>query len=1577
MLADQIVCVAKKWLERECLTPSLNQRKDIKDSDCAAEIHSIYNQMEWRTRQGTLKTYTDNIGINYQDGIYRDFCAMFVYVVWSQACFCLGGVDGYEDLYLYKSARVYDDTPPDTISMRLGTIASGKTRVDKIPTLGSAFVRRRDNLSKTSGHAGIIVDVQEGQFTCIEGNGSQTAQTGLPFEIRTYTDSDIGKYSMYFIHIEDTPVIQAGYPREDGYCCPPPERKEIEEGPCTSKQKPAGDGWTPTDTTTFQNIISGGDPNQNAKVYTDQGFEFSQEWCWMRTKPTTTSGDCSTYTCPNGYKKRTPTKPGEANIRIGRRDGTILDPITGENRMMTQTDVCCEPNIHDTNNPCPDVKIQNCVQAIRVSANTFNPKSVPHFSVMYKNRLMGADITGSKWTFQTVGPRNGEGLGSALALPPPKILDANGQQIPKYSSVDGDAIPDTAYSGFGTFSDVNGNLIVIVPEWMGARLNSLIGRAEEKLPSILGPQGFYQVNCPAHTGGGAVHAQAVDANYIVGSTDVIDGMNPVRPATNSNSLVRYQRDKYGNIEKDRFGYYIQSWVDENLFAGGVKLPFELSWTSIISNNNDYTGLLNQIELNPDKNPRGKLTKPILVVLKSAPPPFNWIDFAKTVITIAASFAPLVGIPPQVFTQALKAIDTIESIALGKTDVLSSVVRIAGLVTSLLPESLRGEINNLIKDVAGETIVNAVNDGKQYLQSATNFLTDIKSAPTKAFQSLGFDKSAADLMQKKMFGALLPAIENLSPSWYDFASDYAKNLKGDFDKGFQDGVKLLHSMETIKSTQQFGRYTASGKSVEDIIAGGSSLDIPEFQNLMITGLAGTVMASTPGITKVMAAIMQTRDILVDGSESKGISGQTNISEISSVLKIANGFMGDPKDFDRLTLEALMRRVTGLTNKGVTKFVLPPSLSMEQQECWGRELNQCFGIIIIGTDITYKKDVPPTKDNPPPVSVPPCIRTVNGSFMYCPPVTCKTGLSDDYNLSANYTLRCQNWMWREEVPGSKAKQDAATQILTLGEKVAGFDDRSGIYTRKFNGVLYQFGADDQGNLAPKYPAIDIATGKQLTNLNGYLCEMVEVPVVTTTPQLKKVTQPVTESVAAKTPIASEQQCTVMYPARVSTGVPDRWFAQIAGQWVEIIDCCPTQMAKDCCDETQSKLAQMKLDIAKITELVGRNQAGEKCPECDLSEIKKLIADLPKKGGISPCPDIIIPNEKYNDAELRREMREGFAEMRAMIGQMKQYDVSKDILEIKELVKAIKIADCKAVSEEVAALRRLIEAQIPQKTVSLTPQTGTSPAIDTKYFDTKYEELKNLINSRSQISQHDYSAEFTQMQKELEWLRSQFPITTTTIEKEIQNPNTSTTEKENLRLLLIEQTDIFSKKISDLEKKLTKPCEECTELAKLQKQIDGIRELIIAIKPSTNTTTIREVSNPADKAEIERLVKERDGWLKKYDEMHEAFTTSIEEMKQEQHDTSDMEEQFDYNIDRYNDLLTKFDAKIKELSVKTDAPPVKIEIPPVRKETPPTKTTVPPGEKDDCPGCPKVVESHTRTIYEYPPSQQQQSAPCNDCE
>lgn len=1486
ILADQIICVAKKWLERECLTPSINQRNDIKDSDCAAEIHSIYNQIPWRTRQGTLKTNYDNIGINYQDGIFRDFCAMFVYVVWYQATYCLGGVDGNEDMYLFKSSRVYDDT----FSMRLGTMASGKTKIDRVPTPGSAFVRRRDNLNPTSGHAGIVVDVQEGQFTCIEGNGAQTAQTGQPFEMRTYTDSDIVKYAMYFLHIEDTPVINAAYPREDGYCCAIEQRKEEKVGPCTNAQKPAGEGWTATDPAIFQSIIGGGDPIQNAKYYTDQQLEFSPEWCWVRTKP------------------KTSTTTTEA---IERRTGNSI------------------------NTPCPDVKPQNCVQAVRVSASTFNAKSVPHFSVLYRNRLMGADITGSKWTFQTVGPRNGEGLGSALALP-----------APKFSSVDGDAIPGTAYSGFGTFSDVNGNLIVIVPEWMSARLNSLIGSPKDNVPSLLGSQGFYQVNCPAYTGGGGVHAQAIDANYIVGSIDVVDGISPVRATTNSNSLVGYKTDRYGSLEKDKYGFYIRDrWVDENLFPGGVKLPFDLSWNSVVSNSNDFTGLLNQIELNQDKNPRGMLSKPILIVLKSAPPPFDWIQFAKEVITIAASFAPMVGIPSQVFTTALQAVNTVESLALGKADVLSSVVRIAGLVTSLLPKELRGEIESLIKDVAGETIVTAVNDSKQYLQNATNFLTDIKNTPTKAFQALGFSATSATVMQTKIFGALLPTIENFKPNWYDFASDYSKNLNGDFDKGFQDGVKLLHSMETIKSTQQFGRYTASGATITDIIRGGSSLGIPEFQNLMITGLAGTVMSSTPGITKVMAAIMhQTRDILVNGSDTIGISKGANISEIAGVLKVGNGFMADPTDFERLTLQSLMMRVSSLAEKGVTKFVLPPSLTPQQQECWGKELALCHGIEIVGSKETYKKESKSTEILPP-VKVPPCIQTVNGSFMYCPPVTCKTGLSDEYNPSAKYELRCTDWLARENVPGSWEKQVAAIQILNAGEKVAGFSDASGIYTRKYNGVLYQFGADDQGILTPQYPAIDVATGKPITNINGFLCELVEVPIVA--PKVT-ITPKVATTVESSTPQTSQQPCAVMYPARVSPGVPDRWFAQIAGQWVEIIDCCPgvlPMQAKDCCDETQLKLNQMKLDLAKVIELVGRNQAGEKCPECDLSEIKRMITGIQ-----------FPPQKTYDDAPLREEMRQGFAEMRAMIGQMKQYDVSKDLNEIKDLIKSIKVADCQAIADEVKILKKLIEVHVGEKTVA-APQ-------DTKYFDSKYNELKELINSKNIIYQKDYSGELAQIQRDLDYFKTEFAKTKSTITTEIAT-TTNTQEKQNLEKLLVEQNDLFTKKIKDLEVKLTKPCEECTEIAKLQSQMKEMRELILAIKPGTNTTTIKEVSNPSDKGEIDRLRKELDTIRIRYDEMYEGFTSEIDRLRLVKQDSTDLEQMKEEQIDNYNIYIINLEKKIKELEAKQTA-----SVPPVSKpETPIIKN-------GECTNCPKVVESHTRTIYEYPPVQPSQDCEDEDC-
>ena len=1554
VLADQIICVAKKYLDWNCDPNDPNLLACMEEKKW--QVIGLYQNQSWRSQQGALKTYGDNLfpaGYPNSNEPNPNWRAIFVWEVWWEATNCLGGVDGYEDVYLYKSARVYDGN----YSMRVGTTFGGKTRVDKNPTPGSAFTRRRDTLSGGVGHAGIVIEVGQGNFTTIEANGDN----GVPIERRTYTTADITMFSMQFLHIENTPVLNAAYPREDGYCCTPEKKEEKQIGPCTNAQKPAGDGWTPTDAVMFQAITGGGDPTINAQHYIGQGFSFSPEYCWMRhenPKNTTTTNDCSTYTCPNGYKKRTPTKPGEAVERIGRRDGTIIDAVTGEIRPLTQMDVCCEPITRTEKSPCPDVTIAKggCTDAVRVTANTFIAKSVPHFAVLYKNRLMGADITGSKWTFQTVGPKNGEGIGSALALP-----------APKYTNVDGDAIPDTAYSGFGTFSDKNGNLIVICPEWQASRLNSL--RGNDKHASLLGPFGFYQVNCPGYTGNGGVHAQAADANYIVGSSDVIDGMNPIRPTTNSNGLVDYKTDRYGNYVKDSTGLYTKNkWVDENLFKNGHKLPYDLIWTSIVSNDNDYTGLINQIEFNADKNLRGKLDKPILIILKSAPPPFNWLEFVKTVITIAASFAPMVGLPPQIFTNALGAISTIEAIADPKNssagNVLLNIVKLGGLVAAILPQDLRGNINDLIKSAGAEVLgpegvafLEAQNKiVGQYLSDGQKFLSAVENTVTQgasqAFVALGFKPNVAnDLVGKFFKSATNATIASFTPGWYEFASDYAKNLGGNFDKGFQDGVKLLNSIENIKTVKEFGQYSRSGKFEQDIIAGATVLENTSFQNLMLSGLGGSVMASTPGITQIMALMMNDTPDIMPASVNKTTNDYGYLGEIASVLKVGNGFVGDAVDFDRLTLRSLALKVEGLKDK-VTKFVLPPALTQEQQECWGKELNQCFGIEIIGNGFSFRKEVK-TTDNPPPVTVPPCIRTVNGSFMYCPPVTCKTGLSDDYNPSANYQLRCTDWMWREGVPGSKERQEAASQILLNGEKVPGLDDKpgSGIYTRKYNGVLYQFGADDQGTLSPKYPAIDVATGKPITNLFGYLCEMVEVaptPIISTpTKTLPTVTTP-----TATTPTApAEQPCAVLYPARVSPGVPDKWYAQIAGQWVEIIDCCPTPgitPGKDCCDETQTKLNQMKLDIAKITELVGRNQAGEKCPDCDLSEIKRMIANIQ-----------FPPQKTYDDGALREEMRAGFAEIRAMVGQMKQYDVSKDLSEIKDLIKAIKIADTQAISSEVATLRRMIETLVGQKSVTLNrTDGGTSQPTDTTYFDSKWNELKELINSKNTVYQRDYSGELAQIQRDLDYFKTEFAKTKSTITKEIST-TTSPEVKQDLSKLLTEQTDLFSKKIKELEVKLTKPCEECTEIAKLQSQMIEMKNLILAIKPGTNTTTIKEV--PAQNTgEIDRLTKEIQNLRARFDEMDEAFTTQINTTtgKVQQ----DYKVEHDEQVDLYTTLIMRYETALKQLT--NQQPDLK---------TPPKTPIYVNGE---CTNCPKVVESHTRTIYEYPPVQQPVFAPCDDC-
>lgn len=1545
-LADQIVCVAMKYLENDCPPSAIENGHSQNDSFCAVQLLQTYTSTKWYKRDRTLKTSGDNLYNYYpnQNEPAPNFCAIFVWTVWYEAAWCLGGVDGLHDSYLFKSSRAYGGS--DQLSMHGGTAIGGKTSIDKAPAKGSAFVRRRDD-GGGGGHAGIVSAVTSSGFTTIEGNGVQADKTGQPFETRIYTNTDIAKYDMWFLHVENTPVINADYPREDGRCCTPKTPNDS-INPCDNSQKPSGTGWERTSEAIYNSILAvqGAQQAQIIKYYTDQGLEFSSEFCFNRvTQTTNLSPSCDGFKCPPGYESAGAFSALNYAVIVQQQGGMVYEyerdsnnVVTGKiinKRPATQTDICCKPVSlppPPTSTKCPDVTLSktSCTTALRVSSTKFDATSVPHYSVLYRNRLMAADITGSKWTFQTVGSRDTSMIGSALALPKPEkiILDINGDVIENLG---------IQFSGFGTFSDGNGNLIVIVPEWQTSRLNSLIGAKDndgKQVKSLLGGQGFYQVNVHAYTGNGAYHAQAADANYICGSDVVIDGMNPAVLTTNSNSLHWYSEwdsKKFANVQKERF-------VDENLFAGGKKLPIESLIFDYIVTSKDASrpGLLNIIESNGRK-----YDKPILVVLKSSPPPFNWMDFVETVITIAASFAPMVGIPPQIFTMALSAIKTIESIAQGNGNVLGSVVQLAGLVSALLPAELRGQINEMIGDSAKDILGTEATEFLQsqekivgkYLVDAKNFLQDVQKAPIQAFQTLGFDKSASEILQQKIFGSLNTDLQNFKPSWFDFASDYSKNLKGDFDKGFNQGVKLLHSIESIQTTQNFSRYANSGLLENDITKAGSALNLTEFQNLMIGGLAGGVMSANPNITKVLSAIMnQTNDILQGGYDSS----DTNIGEIASVLKVANGFMGDPKDFDRMTLQSLSLKINNLTSKDkITKFVLPPSLTKEQQECWGKELNQCFGIEIVTQNGTIKKDTV-TKDNTPPVKYPPCIKIVNGSFKYCPPSTCKTGLSDDYNPSANYQLNCPE-LTAENIRGMVEIATTAKQTI----------DSKGNTIFISNGVLYQERPAIQGNAIGTYK-IPNTQGEYGYRLFYGLCEMVELPALQTTSRtpIKQVTETTTPTQAQ-----TEQPCAVMYDARVSPGVPDRWYAQIAGQWVEIIDCCPDvkTQTSDCCSETQKSLAQMKLDLAKVVELVGRNQAGEKCPECDLSEIKKLIAEIPK-----------TTQFQYDDELIRKEIRAGFAELRAMIGQIKQYDVSKDLLEIKDLIKAIKIQDCSVISQEIKDLKNFILTQTTVPTVKTTGQT------EQPNTDAKYEELKNLILSKNTVYQKDYSSELAQITKELEFLRYQFPITTTTITKEIQT-TTDATQKIDLEKLLKEQTDLFTQKINNLEQKLNKPCEECTEIAKLSKSLEEVRQLILSQKPSTNTTTIKEVSNTNDKAEITRLRNELEKWQLKFEQMDEAFRTEID--RSNGATKEDLQLQHNEQIEIYTDLLTKYVAELKTKSAQTETPKITTATPPKISEKPVYKN-------GECTNCPKVVESHTRTIYEYPPQQTVIQEPCNDC-
>jgi hypothetical protein len=197
-MQNAIVCAAEKLLAER---PSGNTIR----SRYGGDFH--FNQYEPLDRNAAIAATQE------------DYCAMFVWLVWSNAYNCLGGNISIASkpqkgqYCLYKNSRVKDSTGTTQVGQSL---SQGSTcpRGNE-PKVGAVFIANRQ--SGAGGHTGVVCKVNpNGSFETIEGNGTQK-----PVARYTYNSPAQANIITFLYPFEQGCAPQTIQARQGVYCCPP------------------------------------------------------------------------------------------------------------------------------------------------------------------------------------------------------------------------------------------------------------------------------------------------------------------------------------------------------------------------------------------------------------------------------------------------------------------------------------------------------------------------------------------------------------------------------------------------------------------------------------------------------------------------------------------------------------------------------------------------------------------------------------------------------------------------------------------------------------------------------------------------------------------------------------------------------------------------------------------------------------------------------------------------------------------------------------------------------------------------------------------------------------------------------------------------------------------------------------------------------------------------------------------------------------------------------------------------------------------------------------------------------------
>ncbi len=1239
----------------------------------------------------------------------------------------------------------------------------------------------------------------------------------MPFENCTAPEMALQTYPVLGLRITCNPVT------------PPSNRTTTTTfSTCKDVPMPPGNGWEQT-----------GDNVPDAS----DGYEYSQpDYCYRRKKVIATT--CATSTSPGKGWEKTP----DAFLQTLRKPLGMATVIGEFMQYNFSSDYCWRKK-----KDCPIITDkQTCdpKQVVKVYASTFDSKSVPHYSTLIGNNHLAADIVKAMEYLK----QKPEFVGSAVQAP--KVVVDNGQ------------VNESLVSGFGTFSDKNGNLFVIVHEANEAKIKSLTGDPENKKLPLL--RSAYVIVVEGRDNGG-IYQREIEAHWCSGNRQDKYGSSEtlgVKRWTSVHDKLYSEYSKYSKLIKDgKNPYYFQmqrivdtekkaiDYINKN--PGSYEQFTALNLTDgegvflVQSQDSRREGLLNLIE-----DTQRKYDKPILIIIAKAPPKISFWESFSVFLNVVSSLAVVVGVPPGIITSVLGATKTLTQIAQGDGNVIGNAFKLAGVLTSFMPADLRGNIEDLIPNEF-RTTVNDVQkfiteQGKivgNYLASAQQYVSEIQNSnnilgsASKLFvPNFNIQQFGTNALSGLLFNGKEIRIENLAPKWADFIkvnAATAQQAGSSYAQGQDFAVKMLHNLELMKVSQQFVRTAESGSLKTDITDRGSFLGNPIMQNMLYSGALGAVAASMPGTTDIIANIM------------KNASGDIeNETELAALIKIGMGYQPSPGDLSRMVYQSVANRLFDVRDK-VDQFVLPPSFSLTEQECVAKDLADCFGIEIIPPDPrvppvkppTVKppdtnnppnnknnppitdtpsnnppntKNNPPITDNPfvppvtdkPKVTLPKCIVEDGNSFWYCPPTTCATDtLKGLGNVVAPLTTTTFSLAPVSSLPSTSLNTVTVNPGNTLTVNPVTVNT-SNVPTT--NTVITT-------TLKPNTNTVTTNTVNPNTNT------VTVKPNTNTTTNLNTTTANANKPNTDLQTLMTKNGCTYLYEARVD--VNGNWYANIKGTWTKIIDCCPPVVkntttpppSTDCCDSTKLELQNVYAAIAKLQELILRKNSGEVSAPCDTSSIKQDIANISNQ-----IRAIQMPN--FPTSEISA-LRSEIAELRSFVANFKQQDYAREFSELRSLIQAIQVCDTSSLHSEIQQMKSMLMQSNSQS--------------DREFIAARFNSLERLIAERKNEYQKDYSNDFQNLQNQYDNLQNNLAILKDAIKSEISKKQAETqynpivqTDIDSLQKMLKEQQEEYGKRLGKIQEQLnTMPkCEECEQLEKVLKEI---RELKQSSKNSyTNT-------------------------------------------------------------------------------------------------------------------------------------------------